>query len=578
MGGFVSLLMVVLLCGCDSAHTGRQHAQASRPLMAPKVTGVGSQKTIAPGRSPRHAPAAASDQAEERLARAHAHYAAGVIREMNEETDAALEEYCLAATFDPANEPLILEVTRRLLQRRQPEKALELLARAAELPEASGAIYARLGLVYGQLGKTDQALLANRTAIKRSPQALAGYQNLFVTLLQSKREEEALKVLDEAAKQTNTGPDFLAGVAELYSNYILQIPSQKAKVLDRVLAVLEQVEKFKSPDAMLRLRMAETYNVLGVGGKAAPIYLELLKRLPDVPALRDQLHAKLAAIYLRGSDRTNAIEQVQVIVRDDPANPQAHYWLGYLYYGVKRTEEASDQFNQAILLQPDFAEAYYHLALAQLSGGKPNDALQTLEKVRTKFPQTFLLEFYAGLAAGELKDYKAALRYLTAAELMAKATEPKLLDKEFYFQLGACYERTGDYSHAEEYFQKCLDLSPEWPDACNYLGYMWAERGVNLEKARELVEKAVKAEPTNAAYLDSLAWVCYKLDQPQEGLKPMLQAIELSPKPDSTLYDHLGDIYMALKQVRQACEAWEKALAVERNEVIQKKLDAAQPK
>ena len=97
----------------------------------------------------------------------------------------------------------------------------------------------------------------------------------------------------------------------------------------------------------------------------------------------------------------------------------------------------------------------------------------------------------------------------------------------------------------------------------NYLGYMWAEHGLKLDQARELIEKAVKAEPKNAAYLDSLAWVLFKQKQPQEALPYALKAAELSEKPDATVYDHIGDIYAALKQLEKAREAWRKSLAVE---------------
>ena len=95
---------------------------------------------------------------------------------------AATEEYYQAALLDPDDEALILEVSRRLLQNKQPEKALEVATRAAARPNASGQIYARLGLIYSQLGKPDQAAAANRTAIKKSPGSLAGYQNLFLEL------------------------------------------------------------------------------------------------------------------------------------------------------------------------------------------------------------------------------------------------------------------------------------------------------------------------------------------------------------------------------------------------------------
>ena len=71
--------------------------------------------------------------------------------------------------LDPDDETLILEVSRRLLQSKQPERALEIVTRATAQPDASGQIYARLGLIYSQLGKPDQAAAANRDGHQEIP-------------------------------------------------------------------------------------------------------------------------------------------------------------------------------------------------------------------------------------------------------------------------------------------------------------------------------------------------------------------------------------------------------------------------
>src|SRR5437667_2867960 len=102
---------------------------------------------------------------------------------------------------------------------------------------------------------------------------------------------------------------------------------------------------------------------------------------------------------------------------------------------------------------------------------------------------------------------------------------------------------------------------------------MWAAHGLHLAKARELIEKALKLEPKNAAYLDSLGWVLFKLDDPRRALDYVLRAVELSEAPDATLYDHLGDIYAALNQADKAHEAWQKSLTVEPNEQVRKKVE-----
>jgi len=106
----------------------------------------------------------------------------------------------------------------------------------------------------------------------------------------------------------------------------------------------------------------------------------------------------------------------------------------------------------------------------------------------------------------------------------------------------------------------------------NYLGYMWAEQGTNLKEARALIEKALKLDPKNAAYLDSLGWVLYKMNQPREALRYVIRSVENTPEPDAVLFDHLGDIHAALEHYEQARQAWKKSLDIEANDAIQKKL------
>src|SRR5262245_43593586 len=88
------------------------------------------------------------DRTVDRRARTHAHYAAGLLHDMNNEGDKALDEFFKAAQSDPRDEVLVLEVTRRLSQNKQFEKALELLVPAAAQPDATAAVISRLGMVY----------------------------------------------------------------------------------------------------------------------------------------------------------------------------------------------------------------------------------------------------------------------------------------------------------------------------------------------------------------------------------------------------------------------------------------------
>src|SRR5262249_11247362 len=139
-------------------------------------------------------------------------------------------------------------------------------------------------------------------------------------------------------------------------------------------------------------------------------------------------------------------------------------------------------------------------------------------------------------------------------------------------QLGAAFERSHNINEAEKNFRKSLSLQPDYAECLNYLGYMWAERGEHLDEAREMIEKAVKLEPKNAANIDSMTWVLYKMRKGDEARDYMLKAVEQSEEPDATLFDHLGDIYLAVHQEAKAREAWKKSLKLEPNEQVKKKL------
>ena len=337
--------------------------------------------------------------------------------------------------------------------------------------------------------------------------------------------------------------------------------------------VLNRAEGMSRLNPAMRMKVADDYNVAGDSARAAQIYLDLLKKLPDVPGVRERVRARLADIYLRGSDRKHAAEQLEGIIADDPTNAQAYYSLAAIASEEGQLDKAEEYLRKAIVINPEAAPPYAELARVQIGQKKISDALGTLEKARAKFPRTFALEYLSGIAYSQQKAYAEAIQHYTAAEVIAQATEPKWLDQHFYFDLGAAYERKADYAEAEKNFEKCLKLAPDFPEALNYLGYMWAEHGLHLERARELIEKAVKIEPANPAYLDSLGWVLFKSDQPKEAVDYVLKAVELSEEPDATLYDHLGDIYAALKQTDKAREAWQKSLTVEANDQVRKKVE-----
>jgi tetratricopeptide (TPR) repeat protein len=344
-------------------------------------------------------------------------------------------------------------------------------------------------------------------------------------------------------------------------------PKLKAETVD----LLKRAEKFRIGNPLLLQRLGDAFETLGEADRATAAYARLLEQFPHLTEVR----RRLADHYLRKSDLTNATTQLEVLIKENPTDPRPYFVLGAVAFEQRRLKDAMENFNKALLLNDEYEPVYYELAAVQISSNEPRAALDTLNRARVKFKETFQSEYYAALAYNRLKEYSNAVQRLIAAEVIAAATATNRLNAVFYFQLGAAYERNQQFEEAEKTFRKVLALSPDFAEALNYLGYMWAERGMNLAEARQMIEKAVQQEPKNAAYLDSLAWVLFKQGKPAEALPHMLKAVEYIEEPDATVYDHLGDIYAALNQPEKAREAWRKALAVEPSDALRKKLGEA---
>jgi tetratricopeptide (TPR) repeat protein len=553
-GLWVLALGILCLAGCSTSATRRRASDPSLP------------------NDSRPAPNARATEVNPHQVTAYAHYAQAMIYDMDDEPELAQQELAKAALDDPSNIDLVLELTRRYLQQKQPEQALEILTRAVALPGATGELFARLAVVYSRLGKDDQAIQASQTAIKRSPNSLDGYRTLFFIYLQKGSPKDALKVLDQAAHSPDVSPEFGVGLVEMYATLERQAPSEKAAIDANALAALNRVAEQHPTGLQLRMKLADDYNLLGDTTNAERIYVQLLDANGDLPGLRD----KLVDIYWREKNYNKAREQLEAMVKEDPANSKGYYLLGAIADDEKKFEEAADYFQKALLLSDDVEDLYYDLARVQINLNRTKDALDTLQRAKThpKFEGGFFPEFLSALAYDRQKDFTNAINHFTAAEVIAKTTKPELLTGGFYFDQGSAYERAGNYDDAERCFQKSIQLAPDSPEALNYLGYMWAEHGIKLDKALELIEKAVRLEPKSAAYLDSLGWVLYKLNRPADALPNEQKAIEFSDEPDATLYDHLGDIYAALKQTDKARDAWTRSVALEPNEQVHKKLES----
>jgi len=187
-----------------------------------------------------------------------------------------------------------------------------------------------------------------------------------------------------------------------------------------------------------------------------------------------------------------------------------------------------------------------------------------------------LLDEDLDVLAAMVSVYQRAKRFDDAQNVLNKAVQRFPNEEQVYFLQGSVYEKQKKYNDAEKAFRKALDMQKDDPAVLNYLGFMLADRGIRLDEAETMIQKAVQSDTTNVAYLDILCLVYFKqnrLDRAEEYLKKAVIFLN----GDSNIHDHLGDLYFKTKRYDEARAEWNKSLqlSTEQEEIqkVKKKLD-----
>jgi len=264
-----------------------------------------------------------------------------------------------------------------------------------------------------------------------------------------------------------------------------------------------------------------------------------------------------SALHQEGVEET-ALVYGQIALHLRPDFPLVRLMIGDLMTSRDQPEGALAQY-RAIGGDPDLGWAARQRAADTLSRlERLDEAVATLEGMaaeRADRPEP-LIRVGDLLRAG--KRFGDAVKAYDRA--LARVKVPESRNWSLYYARGMALERLDRWAEAEADLLKALELNPEQPFLLNYLGYSWVDRGVNLDKARGMIEKAVRLKPDDGYITDSLGWVLYLLGDAGKAVPVMERAVELRPL-DATINDHLGDVYWAVGRKAEARFQWQRALS-----------------
>src|SRR5213075_98480 len=337
-------------------------------------------------------------------------------------------------------------------------------------------------------------------------------------------EKKALEVLDRATRVRSDDAAFWIRLGKLYVAILFKSDSQpKPDELKRVNEVFKKAAEHANDDPAVLKDVADYYASSQQLKEAIALYLRVLELQPDDANARE----KLATGFILTNQRGKAVEMLEQIIKQHPEKYQPYDLLAQVLdeearslQRAKRLDDAKAEFakvaanyEQSLLINPDHAGTYLRLAELLLGPLKdPGRSVKILTEARRRFPGAPEIVYYLALAQREAKQNQQAVATFEEALHEAELDQDnEIVNAKFYFNYGATAEQAGLYEKAADLLRKSIALDPaNSADACNYLGYIWADHNMILDEAETMIRRAIEAEPNNASYLDSLGWVEFR--------------------------------------------------------------------
>ncbi|MBM4041420.1 MAG: tetratricopeptide repeat protein [Planctomycetes bacterium] len=532
----------------------------------------------------------------------HASIAALYVK--HEEMEKAADAFRKAAAAEPARTDLLRRVADCYSEMYQWDKAaavLEEMLKGKELGPADAETVFELGEVLRHAGKAQPAAERRKQAFDLLAGAIgktgskAAEVQLQVTLAElyyaDQKPEKALGYLLVAQQLDPDDPRKLLLVAGAYKR--VRNWTEAAATLQRYIE--SQPKSLATAGALIE--RATCLECTGQAEAANAVRDEARKLLLGAAeatkndSLKAAVRIQLGEVDTQRNQPKAAIEHFLEALGLDPKRAIAHLHLGQCYQMLGDWARAAAHYKSYLDTQTvGEAEAriLYRLGVAQTRSGQADlgkqnkaraiqllhDAMATLEKEQRGTPthKAGLWRELCGFYSGE-KHHAQALDAIGKALALAPASKRA----DYSLAQASILDDLKRYDDGEKLLVETHKAEPDNPAVLNHLGYFWAERAKNLDQAVTLVQKALHHEPLNGAYLDSLGWAYYQQGKHEDALKLLLRALQY--EEDAVIRDHLGDAYHKLGKLREAREAWAKAIVLDPDlEGVAEKLKNTQPK
>jgi len=418
--------------------------------------------------------------------------------------------------------------------------AIEQYDKALDLDQENQRIRLLITTILIKKGQFQQALIHLDRLIEQNPDLFIAHYYKGRICLELNRHNEAEDAFIEALSLNKRLEPALFDLATLY------------QMMERSVDAIETYEKlleFHPHNVGGRERLLNLYFKLGMKKKAE----QQIEKIKELSKPGEPIRQALGLLYLKQGRLNESIEELYLTVSAFPDDHKSRYYLASAYEEKGDDDNALKHFR---LIKPKskyYINAQLHIAFILETRKQYDQSIAVLEKALAL--KKGKIELY--LMLGSL--YETKKEYDKGIEVVKKGLEQDGKNIDLIFRLGVILDKNGKKESCVGQMRRILDINPDHADALNYIGYTFADQGIKLDEAMDLVQKALKIKPESGYIMDSLGWVYFQKGLYDKALHYLEKASKLTPDP--TIHEHLGDVYLKKEKPEKALDNYQKALS-----------------
>ena len=505
------------------------------------------------------------------------------------EYDAAFELYRHCLDINPHSAATLYEISQFYMALGQEKKGEEALKQAVRSDESN--FWYKQTLAAWYQGKRDlpKAIAVYEDMTRLFPSRLEPLMALADLYNQTKSYQEVIKTLNRLEELDGKSEQISMEKFRIY----LQMNNQ-----EQAFQEIENLSKEYPYDLRYQTILGDVYLNNNHPEEAYETYQRILKEEPGyAPALismasyyqktgQDSLYqTQLDTILLNDNVESNMKMEImrQLIFQSEQTTkdstqiislfneilkrPQQNADLAMLcaqYLVTKRMEKESvPVLHQVLSLDPENKPARLQLLGYAIRKNDLDEVIRIAAPALEYNPEAMEFYYYLGLAYYQKEDSDKALEVFQKGVRQVNEKSDKSIVSDFYAILGDIYHTKGMSAEAYAAYDSSLVYNPNNIGTLNNYAYYLSVERKNLDKAEEMSYRTVKAEPENATYLDTYAWILFEKGRYTEARIYIEQALKNGGETSRVIVEHCGDIYYKLGEEKKALEFWKKADSIE---------------